>query len=328
MQQNTIEESPRANKRIFVVIPCYKVRNYILSVIERIGSEVEKIYVVDDACPENSGKFVQENNKDARVEVLFNASNQGVGGAMVTGYKAALSNGESIIVKLDGDGQMDPSFIGKLVRPIIEERADYAKGNRFFSIDLVKQMPSVRVFGNAILSFMSKLSTGYWHIFDPNNGYTAIHSKVLAEIPLDKLSKRFFFETDMLFRLYTLQAVVKDVPMKAVYGGEPSNLRIGEILLEFTWNHFINLLKRFFYCYMLRNFTAFTIQLIVGVALLSFGVIFGSIEWYRYASRQILAPTGIIMLTAITTLVGLQLILSFLNWDASNDPSSPLHKWI
>ncbi len=328
MQESTSLKKNESEHSIAVVIPCYKVVRFILAVIKEIGPEVSRIYIVDDACPEGTGKFVQEHNNDARVKVLFNASNQGVGGAMVTGYKAALAEGASIVVKLDGDGQMNPHFINKLTKPISEGRADYAKGNRFYTLDSVKEMPSVRIFGNAVLSFMSKLSTGYWHIFDPTNGYTAVHSKVLSEIPLDKLDKRFFFETDMLFRLYTLQAVVKDVPMKAVYGSEASNLRVSEAVAEFFYRHIVNLLKRIFYCYVLRNFTAFTIELIVGIALLSFGIIFGGIEWYRYASRDILTPTGIIMIAAMSTLIGLQLVLSFLNWDASNDPKDPLHKWM
>jgi dolichol-phosphate mannosyltransferase len=324
-ESETAEAVKRA-RIISVVIPCYKVSNSILKVISEIGQEVSQIYVVDDACPENTGMFVQDNNTDPRVTVLFNDVNLGVGGAMITGYKAALDNGADIVVKVDGDGQMNPQFIPLLVRPIVDGRADYAKGNRFFTLESLNPMPKARIFGNAVLSFMAKLSTGYWQIFDPTNGYTAIHAKVLAELPLDKLSKRFFFETDMLFRLYTIQAVAVDVPMKAIYADEPSNLRIGKVIPEFLWNHLVNLVKRLFYCYILRNFSAFSIQLMVGMIMLVFGTIYGSIEWYRFASRNVPAPTGIIMIATLPSLIGIQFILSFLNWDASNIPSEPLHR--
>jgi glycosyltransferase involved in cell wall biosynthesis len=309
---------------VAVIIPCYRVQNYILKVITDIGPEVKKIYVVDDACPEKSGQYVKENCSDDRLEVIFNERNLGVGGAMIAGYKKALVDKIDVVVKVDGDGQMDPKFIPVLIRPIVKGRADYTKGNRFFRLDGVSPMPTVRIFGNAVLSFMAKLSTGYWNVFDPTNGYTAIHSKVLAELPLDKISKRYFFETDMLFRLNTLRAVVVDVPMRAIYCGEPSNLKISRVIPEFLWNHFINLNKRVFYNYLLRNFSAFSIELFLGIMLLMGGAGFGLFAWYHFATRNIPATAGIVMFAALPVIAGIQLILSFLNWDAQNVPVDPM----
>ena len=318
-------EGERPACRIAVIIPAYKVAAYVLDVIARMGPEVRQIYVVDDCCPEMSGKRVQEECADPRVTVLFHQSNKGVGGAMVTGYKQALADRADIVVKVDGDGQMDPRFIPLLVRPLIEGRGDYSKGNRFYTLDSLRTMPRIRVFGNAVLSFMAKLSTGYWTLFDPNNGYTAILGVVLAELPLDKISQRYFFETDMLFRLNTIQAVVVDVPMKAVYGAEPSNLKVSQVIFEFSWKHLVNFHKRFFYNYLLRNFSAFSIEFIVGTAMLIFATIFGLTNWYHYASRGVLAPTGVIMVAVLPFIVGLQFVLSFLHWDARNLPRDPLH---
>ncbi len=237
------------DKRIAVVIPSYCVKAHVLDVIARIGPEVHLIYVVDDCCPEGSGQYVQERCMDPRVVVLVHEVNQGVGGAVMTGYERAIADGAAVIVKIDGDGQMDPALLPDFVEPILRGDADYTKGNRFFNLDEVRAMPAVRLFGNAALSFMAKLSTGYWNLFDPTNGYTAIHARVAAALPRAKIAKRYFFETDILFRLNTIQAVVFDIPMVAVYGAEKSNLRVSRVLPEFLARHFGNFGKRVFYGY-------------------------------------------------------------------------------
>jgi len=158
--------------------------------------------------PDASGKFVKEHCHDLRVHVIYHESNLGVGGAVMTGYRAALKDGADIIVKIDGDGQMDASLISNFIEPILAGEADYTKGNRFFNLEEIRSMPGLRLFGNAVLSFMTKLSSGYWDLFDPTNGYTAIHVDVARHLPFNKISSRYFFETDMLFRLNTLRSVV------------------------------------------------------------------------------------------------------------------------
>ena len=173
--------------KIVVVIPCYKVSKQILKVISNIPEQVSNIILVDDQCPEKTGEFVAKNINDPRVTVLTNSENLGVGGATKTGYLQAIKYQADIIVKLDGDGQMNPKDITKLTKAITEEKYNYAKGNRFFTIKNVQQMPIVRKFGNLVLSFMSKLSTGYYEIFDPNNGFTAIDSDYLTQLLGDRL---------------------------------------------------------------------------------------------------------------------------------------------
>ena len=198
-------------QQIAVVIPCYKVKRQILSVISEIGEEVDVILVVDDCCPEHSGDYVVENNKDSRVEVIFNQKNLGVGGAVICGYRFALEKNCEIILKLDGDGQMDPALISKFIKPILSGKADYTKGNRFHCIESLSAMPTLRKLGNAVLSFVNKSTSGYWKVMDPTNGFTAIHRTALERLPLDKISQRYFFESDMLFRLGTIRAVIRDV---------------------------------------------------------------------------------------------------------------------
>lgn len=144
------------NPQIAVVIPCYKVRSHILDVLSKIGPEVDSIYVIDDCCPEKTGEFVFSHTNDPRIHVLHTLSNVGVGGAVKLGYLAALKNNAEIIIKIDGDNQMDPSLIHCFVKPIIENKADYTKGNRFHNPYLLLKMPLVRLLGNAILS-LSKI---------------------------------------------------------------------------------------------------------------------------------------------------------------------------
>lgn len=315
------EEKPT----IAVVIPCYRVSAKIASVIDGIPAFVSKIYVVDDCCPEKSGSFVMSTVSDPRVEVLFNEVNMGVGGAVMAGYRKAIADDMDIIVKMDGDGQMDPDCLMPLIAPIIQGEADYTKGNRFFDLANIDRMPAVRIFGNACLSFMTKLSTGYWGIFDPTNGYTAIHANVAARLPFKKISQRYFFETDMLFRLGTYQAVVQDVPMDAKYDDEVSNLKISKILGEFLFKHAVTFLKRIFYTYYLRNVSLASIELPLGILFLLAGTLFGVQHWWRSAHSGIVASAGTVMLPALLIIIGLQFVLSFIGYDIESVPRKAIH---
>lgn len=310
---------------IAVVIPSYRVTRHILDVIQAIGPQVKHIYVVDDCCPDGSGQFVRQHCRDERVVVLEHSVNQGVGGAVMSGYSAAIAAGASVIVKIDGDGQMDPGLIPQFVAPILAGQADYTKGNRFFDLEQIGAMPPLRLFGNAVLSLMTKLSSGYWDLFDPTNGYTAIHADAARHLPFKKISRRYFFESDMLFRLNTLHAVVLDVPMDARYGDEVSNLRISQVVSEFLAKHTRNFFKRLFYNYYLRNMSLASIELPLGVAMLLFGTLFGAWHWLKSAQDDVATPAGTVMLSAMPVLMGIQLILAFLAYDIASVPRRPIH---
>ena len=227
---------------VYIVIPAYKVKLHILEILDKIliNKSISKIFVVDDFCPENTGEFVIQNCSDSRVSVIRNKANLGVGGAVMTGYRAAIAEGADIIIKIDGDGQMDPDLIPAFIEPILRGEADYTKGNRFFEIETIRQMPWTRLIGNTGLSFLTKLSTGYWNLFDPTNGYTAINSSVAARLPFEKISFRYFFESDMLFRLNTMRAVVVDIPMFARYGSEKSNLKVWREFPHFFYKNMVD----------------------------------------------------------------------------------------
>lgn len=310
--------------KVAVVIPCYKVKAHIQSVVKAIGPEVSHIYLVDDCCPEQSGHYALHHLDDPRLKVIKNSVNLGVGGAVMRGYQQALEENADIIVKLDGDGQMNPKLIPLLIEPIVEGIADYTKGNRFYNLEKLGNMPKIRLIGNAFLSFLTKLSSGYWDIFDPTNGFTAIHANIASHLPFEKISQRYFFESDMLFRLNTLRAVVFDVPMDAYYGNEISHLKVYRVIGEFLFKHIKNFFKRIFYNYYLRNMSIASIELPLGLGLFSFGVLFGLIQWFTHAAEHTITPTGTIMLATLPTLMGLQLILAFINYDISTIPKSSL----
>ena len=311
---------------IAVVIPCYRVKKHILGVLSAIGSECEAIYVVDDACPEQSGDHVEAECHDPRVRVIRCERNLGVGGATLTGYRAAMADGADVIVKLDGDGQMDPELIPRLVRPILLGEADYTKGNRFFDLEGLSAMPKLRLVGNSLLSFLTKLSSGYWNVFDPTNGFTAIHSLIARQLPFDKISERYFFESDLLFRLGTMRAVVCDVPMPARYESERSSLVIRKVAPEFAFRHLVNTSKRIFYGYYLRNFNIASIEIVAGLLLMAFGLSFGVSSWIEGSQAGVPTTSGTVMLAALPLLVGVQLVLAFLSSDLQNIPRDVLHR--
>lgn len=311
--------------KVAVVIPCYRVRKHILDVLEAIPASVSRIYVVDDCCPEDSGAWVEEQCRDERVQVLRNPENRGVGGAVITGYRQAIEEQMDIVVKVDGDGQMDPRLIPGFTRMIRQGRADYCKGNRFYRLESLRGMPPVRLIGNAMLSFLTKLSCGYWNVMDPTNGYTAIHVSVLRELPLEKIESRYFFETDMLFRLNTVRAVVRDVAMDAVYADEESSLNVRKILPEFARKHLSRLVRRYFYNYWLRDFNMGSLCSVLGVVLLLGGGLFGLVEWVQAAVRDVPATSGTVMLAALPIIIGTQMLIGFLHHDITNVPVEPIH---
>ncbi|WP_110032469.1 glycosyltransferase family 2 protein [Hoeflea marina] len=311
-------------ERISAIVPCYHCADHIVAVVSGLLPYVERVYVIDDKCSEGAGRLVVAAGFGEAVTVIFHDTNLGVGGAVMTGYSRALADGMDIMIKVDGDGQMDPANIPALVAPILQGRADYTKGNRFFSIEDLERMPKIRLVGNAALSFVSKVSSGYWDVMDPTNGFTAIHRSALAQLPLGKISTRFFFESDMLFRLYLARAVVRDVPMRAIYGEEISTLNIRRVLREFPKLYLRNFFKRFVYSYLMRDFNVGSIETVTGLLLFGFGTLFGLVNWISYGMAGVPTPVGTIMIASLPVILGAQLLLAALAFDVSRVPTSPI----
>lgn len=308
--------------KLAVIIPAYKIIEHIVELVEKIGPEIDKIYIVDDCCPNKSGKFVEANISDERIVSLYNDVNLGVGGAVLNGMIAAKEDGMHIGIKIDGDGQMDPRIVGKFIQPILSGNADYTKGNRFFNPQNVAAMPLGRVVGNSILSFVSKFSTGYWNIFDPTNGYVAINLKILNYLQIEKINKRYFFETDMLFRCNLIRAKVVDIPMVAIYEDELSNLKFSKEAFRFMKGHTENFMKRIGYNYFLRDFNIASLELLSGLVLVLFSTIYG----LSHFGGETPDSAGTVMLAAVPFMMGFLLLLSFLNYDIQQTPKDAISK--
>ena len=253
IQERAMHAPELHGARVGVVIPAYRVERQIQSVLRAIPAWVEAIFVVDDQSPDQVAARVEELG-DPRVTLIRHAENRGVGGAMRSGFRAALERGLDLIVKMDGDDQMDPAYLPELVQPLVDGRADFTKGNRYASTPSLKQMPLVRLLGNAGLTFLVKLSSGYWNIFDPANGYIAIRSAVLSRIELARLPERYFFESGFLIELGKLRAVIRDVPIPARYADEHSSLSVTHTLMTFPPRLLWGLGRRLFWRYFVHDF--------------------------------------------------------------------------
>ncbi|WP_040335640.1 glycosyltransferase family 2 protein [Candidatus Magnetobacterium casense] len=305
-----------------VVIPAYKVADKIGGVIRSVPASIGTIIVVDDKCPQYSGDVAAATegvDKD-RLVVLYNDVNMGVGGAVISGLKKAIELGCDIIVKMDGDGQMDAAYIDELIAPLLKGEADYTKGNRFMNFTALKAMPKVRLFGNSVLSFLLKISSGYWNIIDPTNGYTAIHRRAVEKLNLEQIARRYFFESDMLINLNIINAVVMDIDIPARYGDEESSLSILRTSLEFPPRLLRGLIRRIFFKYFLYDFNMASIYIIIGLPMFVFGVVFGLMEWMDSLVNATVKTSGTIMLVALPIIVSFQMLLQAIAIDIASVP--------
>ena len=313
------------NYRIAAVIPAYRVESQIESVLCGLPDYLHSIIVVDDASPDGTSALVTRlASRDSRIVLIRHERNQGVGAAMVTGFRKALEIGAQVVVKIDGDGQMSPEYLPALLSPLILGKADYTKGNRFRDFESLRRMPLIRRIGNMGLSFMTKAASGYWTCFDPTNGFFAIRTEVLARLPLEWIDRGYFFETSMLSQLYLLDAFVMDIPIPARYRGETSSLSIRRVLFEFPYKLLATFLRRLTLKYYLYDFSMMSVYLLVGVPLLLFGFIFGSIKWIQYAEIGVAAPTGTVILPTLSLILGIQFLLSAIEIDMNSVPRQPL----
>jgi dolichol-phosphate mannosyltransferase len=314
---------------VAVVIPCYRVEREIGSLIAKLPSFLKHIIVVDDASPDGTAAIVMDAvEKDLRIILLRHKNNQGVGGAMLTGFRKALELNAQIVVKIDGDGQMDPTHVPNLLTPIIQGRADYTKGNRFRDFHALQKMPVIRRVGNMGLGFLTKAATGYWNLFDPTNGFVAIHGKVLAQLPLERIDRGYFFETSMLANLYLLGAVVRDVPMPAHYADEVSSLSVWRSLVEFPVKLLRTFLRRLILKNLIYDFSMASIYIMAGLPLLLFGLIFGISKWVQYSSLGIPAPTGTVMLPTLSVILGIQFLVAAIEIDLRSTPREPISPYL
>lgn len=304
---------------IATVLPAHNEERFIAAVIAGIPEWVDIIVVVDDCSFDHTGAVVT-GLADAKIQLIQLPENRGVGGATVAGFQQALALGADIVCKIDADGQMPLQHLTELVDCIIEEGYDYAKGNRFMGGIPVDHMPTARLFGNLALTFLNKIASGYWHIFDPQNGFTASRAPVLSRLPLHRLYPRYFFENDMLVHLNILNARVKDVAIPTIYGEEESGIRIGRILITFPILFVRRFMYRIFRKYMLYDFSPIALFLIVGALLFAWGIGFGAWAWIESVISGVPATTGTVMLAVLPLILGFQLLIQAIVLDIQESP--------
>lgn len=305
--------------RVAVVMPALNEAGHIGDVLRRMPDWIDRIIVVDDHSTDGTAEAAEQAG-DGRLEVIRHHASQGVGGATIAGMRRALDDGADLLVKVDGDGQMDPQQIDKLLAPLAHEGYDYTKANRFLHTDALRQMPRARLLGNFALTFLTKLASGYWHLFDPQNGFLAVRAAALRRLPLQDIARGFFFENDMLIRLNIEHCRVKDVAIPAHYGNEQSSLRIRRVLLTFPALLARGLGVRIWEKYMLRDFSPIAVFWLLGVPLMLFGGVFGSWHWANswWSGRP--ASTGTVMLSVLPFLLGFELLLQAIILEIRESP--------
>lgn len=315
---------PQMNQQhnIAVIIPYYNASKHIVSVAQKIPEYILNIIIVNDKSPDELPveEIVKVLNKNQELHILENASNLGVGGATKHGFQFAMEKNIDIVIKVDADDQMDLNFIPSLIQPIIDKKAHVCKGNRFKKTKDLKKMPFVRRIGNLGISFLAKIATGYWNNFDTTNGFIAIKTSVLKDIDFGNLSDRYFFETSLLSEFYFNDVKVKDVSMPAIYGDEKSSMNVWKMPFVFSLNLLKLFFKRIIKAYYLFDFNIGSIYLFFGLLLFGFGSVFGAINWYHYDKINTLTPTGTIMLSTISLILGFQLLLQFIQYDIFKAP--------
>ena len=306
--------------KIAVVIPYYNASQHIVSVLVKLPKIIDVIYIIDDCGDETLPKEVL--TRFQNVVYLKHDKNLGVGGATKTGFKAAITDRIAIVVKVDADDQMDTNYIEELITPLINDRADYSKGNRFRDFKALKAMPITRKIGNLGLSFLTKAATGYWNNFDPTNGFFAVKTETLEKLDFDNIANRYYFETSLIAELYFQESRIKDVSMPAIYGDEKSSMSVWKMPFVFLPKLFKTFIKRIVKSYFIYDFNMSSIYILFGLPLFLFGLIYGLYTWWFYSSQSIFAPTGTIMLVTLTIIIGFQLLLQAVHYDITKAPKS------
>jgi len=309
---------------VAVVVPCFRVREKIVPVVESLIGRVDYIFVVDDKCPDDSGQWLATHCAHPSVRILFHDTNQGVGGAMITGYEAALRTDAEIVVKMDGDGQMDARFLTRLIAPLLAGKADFAKGNRFFDLRALRSMPLARRIGNFGLTLLTKAASGFWHLSDPTNGYFALRRGALGLVNFHLLDRRYFFEISLLVQLNVVRAVAVDVPIPAIYADENSSLNPLRALMSFPGKLLAGFMHRIWWRYFIYDINIVSVFLVAGLVMFIGGGAFGAWRWSANVQEGVNQSAGTVALAMLPMLLGFQMLLQAMVLDVMDKPLQPV----
>lgn len=303
---------------IAAVVPAHNEAVHIRDVIDGLPQSVDHIVIVDDKSTDDTADLA-ESSGDPRVVVIRHEVNTGVGGAIISGHKRALELGADIDVIFAGDDQMDPAYLPALLDPIVDEGYGFTKANRFYSSTSYHGMPTYRVFGNVVLSLANKAASGYWNLFDPQNGYTATSAEVLRRLDLDAISQGYEFENDFLLNLNILNVRARDIPIPARYGSEVSGMKMRKVIPAIGGMLFAGFFRRVLLKYVVGSFSPIALFLFSGLALLAFSAVFGAWTIYETVGPGV-ATTGTVLLAVVPFLTGFQLVLTALQLDIQASP--------
>jgi glycosyltransferase involved in cell wall biosynthesis len=299
-------------KRVAVVVPAFDEERLVGETIRGIPDFVDRIFVVDDASRDGTASASQETD-DPRVEVLRHERNAGVGAAIATGYRRALEEGVEVTCVMAADNQMDPAELRSLVEPVVLGEVEYAKANRLVSGEAWKVIPRARYLGNAVLSLLTKIASGYWHVADSQAGYTALSLDALRRLELDELYPRYGFPNDMLVHLNVQNARVRDVPSRPIYDvGERSGIKFRSVVPRISWLLFKGFWWRMGQKYVIRDFHPLVFFYVFGLLMLSVGFVLGLVELILRIAGNAITPATIV-LVAVLLIAGLQMTL-FAMW--------------
>jgi glycosyltransferase involved in cell wall biosynthesis len=299
-------------KRVAVVVPAYDEEALVADTLRGIPELVDRIYLVDDASTDATAQKAEEVG-DPRVEVVAHDRNQGVGAAILTGYRRALEDGMDVACVMAADNQMDPAELESIAGPVARGEVEYAKANRLVSGEAWRVIPRSRYLGNAVLSLLTKIASGYWHVADSQAGYTAVSRDALEGLDLDRIYPRYGFPNDLLVHLNVQNARVRDVPSRPIYDvGERSGIRLRSVVPRISWL----LLKAFWWRlgqkYVIRDFHPLVFFYVFGLVMLVAGVALGVLEVVLRILGNQITPASIV-LVAVLFIAGLQLTL-FAMW--------------
>lgn len=302
-------------KTVGVVVPCYNVERYVGQVVETMPDFVDRIYLVEDCSRDGTPQAIEASRQKhpQKVSAIYNQQNQGAGGAIFVGYKAALRDGVDVIATMDGDAQMDPSELGMLVEPIATDLADYSKGNRLVYGEAWNMIPRIRYLGNSMLSLLTKIASGYWHVADTQTSYCIINRETLAKLNLDAIYKRYGYPNDFLVKLNAVNARVKEMPIKPIYHEDGmSGIRYWKIIPIIS----LLLVRLFFWRlwnkYVVRDFHPLVFFYLAGIVLFPVGFVLGAyLTYLRFAYGAIAYPA--LFLDLFLIISGIQFLL-FAMW--------------
>jgi glycosyltransferase involved in cell wall biosynthesis len=305
-------------KRVAVVVPAFDEERLIGTTLSGIPDFVDRVFVVDDASRDGTVAAAGATG-DPRVEVIPHERNQGVGAAILTGYRRALEEGIDVTCVMAGDNQMDPADLEAIAAPVARGEVDYAKANRLFTGRAWELIPHTRYLGNAVLSLLTKIASGYWHVADSQSGYTAIGSSTLALLDLDRIYPRYGFPNDMLVHLNVVNARVRDVPSRPVYGvGETSGIRLRRVIPTISWL----LTKAFFWRmrekYVIRDFHPLVFFWVFGILFSLLGIVLGlTVTILRILGNELTVAT--VVLVALLLIAGLLFTLFAMLFDMESN---------